>query len=45
MLGIDHTSVSSIERGGRALSHAEQLVLEAYFFGTPLPQCPETRRG
>lgn len=33
LLGIDNTAISNIETGGRALSHAEKLVLEAYFLG------------
>lgn len=33
LLGIDNTAISNIENGGRALSHAEKLVLEAYFLG------------
>lgn len=37
VLGIDHSAVSSVETGRRDLTHAEKLVLAAYFFGARLP--------
>lgn len=38
VLGIDNSAVSSVETGRRDLTHAERLVLNAYFFGASLPE-------
>lgn len=41
ILGLQKEQVSRIETGGRALSHAEKMVLDAALLGRPVPPVTE----